>query len=120
MLFRSAQLGGAQILSDTQGVDFNPYLQRVLFSIRRNWYVSMPEIARMGKKGRVVIQFEILKEGNVPKLWLVGSSQSDPLDKAALASISASNPFQPLPTEFKGPLLRLQIMFLYNIPLDQR
>jgi len=115
-----AQLGGAQILSDTQGVDFSPYLQRMLFTIRRNWYIAMPEMARIGKRGRVVLQFEVLKAGNVSRIWLVSGSQSDPLDRAALASISASNPFPPLPEEFKGPHIRLQIMFLYNIPLDER
>lgn len=115
-----AQLGGAQILSDTQGVDFSPYLQRMLFEIRRNWYIAMPEVARIGKRGRVTLQFEVLKTGNVSRVWLVSGSQSDPLDRGALASISASNPFQPLPDEFKGPSIRLQIMFLYNIPMNER
>lgn len=113
-----AALGGAQILSDTMGVDFNPYLQRILWDVRRNWYAVMPEIARMGKRGRVGIVFEIVKDGGVPKLYLTDSSLSDPLDRAALAGIVASVPFQPLPPEFRGPLLRLKIIFLYNLPLD--
>ena len=113
-----AAIGQAAILSDTQGVDFNPYLQRILWEIRRNWYAVMPEIARMGKRGRVITQFEILKEGSVPKLYLVGSSGSEPLDRAALAGISASVPFNPLPAEFHGGFVRLQITFLYNLPLD--
>jgi TonB family protein len=92
----------------------------MLFEIRRNWYVAMPEVARIGKRGRVTLQFEVLKAGTVARIWLVAGSQSDPLDRAALAAISASNPFQPLPAEFKGPNIRLQIMFLYNIPLNER
>lgn len=113
-----AAIGQAAILSDTQGVNFNPYLQRILVDIRRNWYAVMPEIARLGKRGRVIIQFEILKDGVVPKLYLVGSSGSEPLDRAALASISASVPFSPLPGEFRGGFIRLQITYLYNLPLD--
>ena len=113
-----AALGGAQILSDTMGVDFNPYLQRILWDIRRNWYAVMPEIARMGKRGRVGLVLEIIKDGSVPRLYLTDSSASEPLDRAALASISASVPFQPLPPEFRGPLLRVKILFLYNLPLD--
>ena len=112
------QISGAQIMSDTQGVDFNPYLQRVVFEIRRNWLSVMPEIARMGKRGKVVLQFEILKDGVVPKVYLISTSQSEPLDRAAFAGISASSPFPPLPPEFKGPLLRLQLGFLYNNPLQ--
>lgn len=107
-------VGQAQILSDTMGVDFNPYLQRIVVSIRLNWYAVMPEIARMGKKGQVVVDFEIQRDGMVPKLFLVTNSGSEPLDRAALAAISASVPFLPLPAEFKGPLVRLQVTFLYN------
>lgn len=110
-----AAIGPAQILSDTQGVNFDPYLARVVASIRRNWYAVMPEIARLGKRGRVVVIFDVQHDGGVPKLYLVSTSGSDPLDRAALASISASVPFQPLPDEFKGPILRLQVTFLYNM-----
>ncbi len=104
------------ILSDTQGVDFGPYLARVVYVVRHNWYQVIPESARLGmEKGRVAIVFEIVKDGSVPQLRLVGSSGSDPLDRAALAGIRASIPFPPLPTEFTGNHLVLQFIFLYNI-----
>jgi TonB family protein len=103
------------ILSDTRGVDFGPYLARVVFNVRRNWYSMIPVAARLGQKGRVAIIFEILKDGSVPELRLVGSSGSDPLDRAAVGSIRASNPFPPLPDEFTGNHLVLQFIFLYNL-----
>ena len=103
------------ILSDTRGVDFGPYLARVVFNVRRNWYSMIPVAARLGQKGRVVIVFEILKDGSVPELRLVGSSGSDPLDRAAAGAIQASNPFPPLPQEFTGEHLVLQFVFLYNL-----
>ena len=34
------------VLSDTMGVDFGPYLSRVLHDIKRNWYNLIPEEAR--------------------------------------------------------------------------
>jgi TonB family protein len=105
------------ILSDTRGVDFGPYLARVVFLVRRNWYAVIPESARLGEKGRVGIVFEILKDGSVPQLRLVASSGSDPLDRAAVTGIRASVPFPPLPAEFTGPHLVLQFIFLYNLPL---
>ncbi|MCX6630742.1 MAG: hypothetical protein NTW28_24265, partial [Candidatus Solibacter sp.] len=37
-------------------------------------------------------------------------------DKAAVAAISASNPFPPLPAEFKGDRVVLQLNFAYNVP----
>jgi outer membrane biosynthesis protein TonB len=37
------------------------------------------------------------------------------LDRAAVAGISASVPFPPLPSEFKGSEIRLQFAFKYNV-----
>jgi len=103
------------ILSDTRGVDFGPYLARIVYIVRRNWISVIPESARLGEKGRVGIVFEILKDGSVPQLRLVASSGSDPLDRAAVTGIHASIPFPPLPQEFTGNHLILQFIFLYNI-----
>jgi TonB family protein len=110
---------GPIILSDTRGVDFGPYLARVVYIVRRNWYSVIPESARLGEKGRVGIVFEILKDGSVPQLRLVASSGADPLDRAALAGIHASIPFPPLPEEFTGNHLVLQFIFLYNLTMGQ-
>ena len=110
---------GPIILSDTRGVDFGPYLSRIVYIVRRNWYSVIPESARLGEKGRVGIVFEILKDGSVPQLRLVASSGSDPLDRAALAGIRASIPFPPLPEEFTGNHLVLQFIFLYNMTMGQ-
>jgi TonB family protein len=110
---------GPIILSDTRGVDFGPYLSRIVYIVRRNWYSVIPESARLGEKGRVGIVFEILKDGSVPQLRLVASSGADPLDRAALAGIHASIPFPPLPDEFTGNHLVLQFIFLYNMTMGQ-
>lgn len=103
------------ILSDTRGVDFGPYLARIVYVVRRNWIAVIPESARLGEKGRTAIVFEILKDGTVPQLRIVGSSGSDPLDRAAYTGIHSSAPFPPLPQEFTGNHLVLQFIFLYNI-----
>jgi TonB family protein len=108
-------LEGPMILSDTQGVDFGPYLARIVRVVRENWYALMPESARLGQKGRVAIQFSILKDGRVPDIDLVLSSGSPALDGAAHASIHASVPFPPLPEEYKGNDLKLRFIFLYNL-----
>jgi TonB family protein len=103
------------ILSDTRGVDFGPYLARLVFIVRRNWLAVIPESARLGEKGRVGIVFEILKDGSMGQFRLVASSGSDPLDRAAMTGIHASAPFPPLPDEFTGNHLVLQFIFLYNL-----
>lgn len=107
------------ILSDTRGVDFGPYLARIVYIVRRNWLAVIPESARLGEKGRVAIVFEILKDGTVPQMRMVASSGSDPLDRAAMTGIRASSPFPPLPSEFTGEHLVLQFIFLYNLQPGQ-
>ena len=104
-----------ELLSDPMGVDFWPYLVKVLSAVRRNWFSIIPESARMGRQGRVAIQFAIARDGTVPKLVIAGPSGAEPLDRAGVASISASNPFPPLPAEFKGSQIRLQLVFKYNV-----
>ena len=103
------------ILSDTRGYDFGPYMNQVVNRVRVNWYSLIPEIARLGKRGRAVIIFTILQSGTVTDIRLVANSGTDPLDRAALGSITASNPFQQLPPNFDGDHLVLQFTFLYNM-----
>lgn len=104
-----------ELLSDPMGVDFRPYLVRVLAAVRRNWMAVMPESARLGRRGKVVIQLAIDREGRVPKLVIAESSGAEPLDRAAVAAITASDPFPPLPGEFRGEEVRLQFNFRYNM-----
>lgn|GEM_PF-1005196 len=107
---------GLELLSDPKGVDFRPYLIQVLNAVRRNWYAVLPESARLGlERGRVAIQFSIDRGGEVPKLVIADASGSQPLDRASVAGISASLPFPPLPAEFSGDQIRLQLVFLYNM-----
>ncbi len=107
------QYGNLEILSDTQGVDFGPYLQRILQDVRENWYRAIPESAEM-KKGKLAIEFAITKDGKVADMRLVATSNDVALDRAAWAGISASNPFPPLPSDFTGPYLELRFRFYYN------
>ncbi len=111
---------GPEILSDTRGVDFGRYLYLIVEIVRRNWYAEMPWSAQNGEKGRVDIVFEILKDGSVPEIRLVGSSGKDPLDRAAVAGIRLSRPLPPLPKEFTGDNLVLHFIFLYNLGYTNR
>jgi TonB family protein len=110
------QKSNLELLSDPQGVDFRPYLTRILAVVRQNWRAVMPESARFGRRGRVSIQFAISRTGAVTKVVFVTQSGTRALDEAAVAGISASNPFAPLPTEFKGDRIILQFNFAYNMP----
>ena len=105
-----------QLLSDPAGIDFKPYLVRVLTAVRANWLSVIPESARLGRRGRVLVQFIIDRRGGVPKLVIAESSGTAAFDRAAVAGISASYPFPALPANFKGSEIRLQLAFSYNQP----
>ncbi len=109
-------LGNLEVLTDTQGVDFGPYLSRVLDAVRRNWYILIPEEARapLMKRGKLAIEFAILPDGKIAGMKLVAPSGDVALDRAAWGGITASNPFAPLPGEFHGPYLGLRFRFYYN------
>jgi TonB family protein len=102
-----------EILSDTLGIDFGPYIQRIIQEVRAKWFSLIPVSDQM-KKGNLAIQFDIAKDGKVADMRLVASSGDKDLDRSAWGSITASNPFPPLPSEFTGPYLALRFRFYYN------
>jgi TonB family protein len=114
--------GDLEMLTPTEGVDFTSYLARIVASVKRNWLSVMPESARLGDQGRVVLQFRIYRDGMVPddEPGLMGTSGKEPLDRAAISSIRTSSPFPPLPPAFSGPYIELRFMFLYNLPPTYR
>ncbi len=109
--------GAVDILSDTMGVDFGPYIQRVIWDTKRSWYPIIPESARppLDKQGKVLIRFKIMPDGSVHDMILEGPSGDVALDRAAWAGITGASPYPPLPSTFKGPYLELRFYFLYNI-----
>jgi TonB family protein len=108
--------GGVEILSDTKGYDFGPYMNQVLNRVRSNWLI--PDRAMFGGKGKVIIVFTITKSGDVVDCHIVGPSGESSLDGAAKAAIDTSNPFQRLPAGFSGDELQLKFGFYYNIPVE--
>ena len=105
-----------ELESDPQGADFRAYLAHILSIVRTNWRRVIPESARMGTvRGRTVIEFQIDRDGSIPKLVTSDTSGSDALDRAAVAGLSMSNPLPPLPADFKGFQVRLAFTFSYNL-----
>jgi len=105
--------GPVEILSDTQGVDFGPYLQKVVADVRSKWYTLIPADAET-KKGKLAIEFAVLPDGHVAAMKLVATSGDVSLDRPAWGAIAALNPFPALPSAFTGPHLALRFRFLYN------
>jgi TonB family protein len=115
-----ASPGGPQsqlnMKSDPMGVDFKPYLIRVLATVKRNWLAVYPEAARLGSRGKATVEFSIGTDGKIQKIVITSQTGSRPLDEAAVAALSMSNPLPALPPDFKGQRIILQFTFAYNIP----
>ncbi|HZS53630.1 MAG TPA: TonB family protein [Bryobacteraceae bacterium] len=112
-----AEHAAVELQSDPEGADFKEYLTRILAIVRANWGHVIPESARMGTlRGRTVMEFIINRDGSIPKLVTAQSSGSDPLDRAAIAGLSMSNPLPALPADYKGFQVRLAFTFSYNLP----
>jgi TonB family protein len=109
--------GNVDVLSDTMGWDYGPYVQRVVWDTEHAWWPIIPESARppLDKQGKVMIRFKINPDGSVRDMMLEGPSGDVALDRAAWAGITGASPFPPIPKAFKGPFLELRFYFLYNI-----
>jgi len=107
------KLGALDILTDTQGVDFGPYLSELLGRVRQQWYALIPESVQT-KKGRLAIEFRVQPNGQVSEMRLVATSGDVALDRPAWGSIRSLNPFPELPKAFHGPYLDLRCRFYYN------
>jgi TonB family protein len=103
------------ILSDTYGVDLDPYLRRIYYIVRANWYSLIPEVIYTGRKGRVTVVFDILKNGKIQNMNVVARSGTAPYDNAAVGSLSMSTPLPVLPNYFPGDHITLQYTYLYNL-----
>jgi TonB family protein len=113
------QHAAVELQSDPQGADFKPYLTQILAIVRANWRRVLPESVRMGTlRGRTVVEFIIDRDGSIPKLVTADPSGFEPLDRAAVAGLSMSNPLPPLPADFKGYQVRLAFSFAYNMPAE--
>jgi len=117
---RVAKAHGPDILSDTMGFDFNPYLQEIFRTVNRNWRVLMPASVYppILKKGMVFIEFSIMKDGSIQGMKVMGPPTDVALVRAAWGSITNSAPFPPLSGDFKGQYLQVRFKYFYNLNAD--
>ncbi len=113
---RNGANSDAEVLSDTLGVDFGPYIKRLLRILRASWYPLIPEECSppLNKEGSTLIRFTINSNGTVSAMHLDASTHDTAIDRAAWGSITGVGQFPPLPKEFNGPNLELRIHFIIS------
>lgn len=105
-----------EILSDTQGIDFSPYLKQALNTIYGRWVDDLPGEAKAPTlvAGRTDIRVTIGPDGAVTAMHLDAGAQDAALNKAAWAAVTSVGKFPPLPAGFHGPNLQVRIHFVVN------
>jgi TonB family protein len=102
---------GPHIQFDTKGVEFGPWIRRFIAQVRRNWFVPN---AAMLMRGRVVVQFNVHKDGRITDLEVVGPSNVDSFNTSSLNALLSSNPTAPLPPEYPADKAFFTVTFFYN------
>jgi TonB family protein len=110
-----------EILSDTEGVDFKPYMTKLRADVQEHWEPLIPKSARppVRKSGHVTIQFALMKDGSVRGTQIVQSSGDVYLDRAAWGAIASSS-FANLPAAYTKDSLVLRVTFSYNPRADDK
>jgi TonB family protein len=111
-----------QVLSDPQGVNFGPYLRTVIASVNRNMAGMIPESAKQGETGNVIVKFQIDRNGRVinNSVKVAHSTGKEDMEKACMTAVRNAGPFEPLPEAFHGPYIELRQQFVFNFPNNSR
>ncbi len=96
---------------DTKGVEFGPWIRRFVAQVRRNWFVPY---AAMSLRGRVVLTFNVHRNGALTDVQVVQPSSIESFNTAAMNALLASNPTEPLPPEYPADRAFFTVTFYYN------
>lgn len=96
---------------DTKGVEFGPWIRRFISQVRRNWFVPM---AAQTMRGRVVITFNVHRNGALTDVTVVRPSEIDSFNISAVNALLASNPTTALPPEYPDDKAFFTVTFYYN------
>jgi TonB family protein len=96
---------------DTKGVEFGPWIRRFIAQIRRNWFIPY---AAMSMRGRVVVTFNVHKDGRITDAQVLRPSPIDAFNRSALNAILASTPTQQLPPEYPDEHAFFTVTFFFN------
>lgn len=102
----------AQISFDSKGVDFGWWLRRFVAHVKSNWFI--PAMAQI-TSGRVVITFNVHRNGFITDIEVIKSSGHRALDSAAVNALRTSSPTVALPPEYPDDKAFFTVTFLYNV-----
>lgn len=91
------------------------YVEAVRRKISSNWLQSTID-PRVHWAPRVVVTFQILRNGSIVNTEIVRSSGNDSVDRSALRAVLNSNPLEPLPSGYSGSYVQVEFWFDFRRP----
>jgi periplasmic protein TonB len=106
----AAGAGGAagigSLKLDQADFKYPVYIERMVLIISMNWFKPAQSV-----QTSPVVHFQIERDGTIVEPRIVTSSGLPFVDRAALRAVIASSPLPPLPAEYGGPHLGIQVVF---------
>ncbi len=99
------------IAVDASDFPFTYYLRLIQSKIGERW---SPPRAAAGGGERVVVLFEIQRDGQIREPTVERTSGNSLYDQSALRAVTEASPFPPLPPEFKASSLRVHFGFEFQ------
>ena len=106
----AAGAGGAagigSLKLDQADFKYPVYIERMVLIISMNWFKPAQSV-----QTSPIVHFQIERDGTIVDPRIVTSSGLPFVDRAALRAVIASSPLPPLPAEYGGPHLGIQVVF---------
>jgi TonB family protein len=100
----SAGIGSLQL--DQADFKYPVYIEQLVRIISMNWFKPAQSV-----QTSPVVHFQIQRDGTIIEPRVVTTSGLPFVDRAALRAVIASSPLPPLPAEYGGPHLGIQVVF---------
>jgi periplasmic protein TonB len=105
-----AGLGFSGVGGGDFGSRFPWYVQAVQQRISRNWLQSTVDPGIFSAP-RVIVTFDILRNGQVVNIQITQSSNNSSVDSSALRAVQNSSPLNALPSEYNGSKVSVEFWF---------
>ena len=91
---------------DEADFEYPAYMEKIVQTLGANWFKPARSMQRSP-----VVHFQIERDGTITQPRIVTSSGLGFVDRAAMRAVIVSSPLPPLPAEYAGPHLGLQVAF---------
>lgn len=98
---------------NTLNWEFAPWIQRFVRDYHRNWFPPYAYGALGLISGYQLVDLEVAPDGRLVRMEVVEEEGHEALKESTLTTFRAFAPYQPLPSDFPEPTLKLRVKVIY-------